>query len=202
MALLKILEVPNPLLKKKSEKIETLTDDLRETLDDMLETMYAAPGVGLAAPQVGLLKRMVVIDVTRDDEPKKPYKMINPVITAHSEKPSRTTKAACRFPNSTPLSNGLKQLPSNTRTKTAKNKRCTRTGCCRSAFSTNWNIWTENCSLTICPKSNAISLSAALKKNAAGNPIPKNENPETVRHGHLADIALFNPRFNCDGTAF
>lgn len=85
MALLKILEVPNPLLKKKSEKIEQITDDIRKTPDDMLEKMYAAPGVGLAAPQVGLLKRMVVIDVTRDDEPKKPYKMINPVITAHSE---------------------------------------------------------------------------------------------------------------------
>lgn len=85
MALLKILEVPNPLLKKKSEKIETVTDEIRKTLDDMLDTMYDAPGVGLAAPQVGLLKRMVVIDVTRDDEPKKPYKMINPVITAHGE---------------------------------------------------------------------------------------------------------------------
>lgn len=85
MALLKILEVPNPLLKKKSEPVKEITDQLRKTLDDMLETMYAAPGVGLAAPQVGLLKRMVVIDVTRDDEPKKPYKMINPVITAHSE---------------------------------------------------------------------------------------------------------------------
>ncbi len=85
MALLKILEIPNPLLKKKSEEIKELNDELRKTLNDMLETMYAAPGVGLAAPQVGLLKRMVVIDVTRDDEPKKPYKMINPVITAHSE---------------------------------------------------------------------------------------------------------------------
>ena len=85
MALLKILEVPNPLLKKKSEPVKEITDQMRKTLDDMLETMYAAPGVGLAAPQVGLLKRMVVIDVTRDDEPKKPYKMINPVITAHSE---------------------------------------------------------------------------------------------------------------------
>ncbi len=85
MALLKILEVPNPLLKKKSEKIETVTDEIRKTLNDMLDTMYDAPGVGLAAPQVGLLKRMVVIDVTRDDEPKKPYKMINPVITSHSE---------------------------------------------------------------------------------------------------------------------
>lgn len=83
MALLKILEVPHPLLKKKCEQVETTDDGLRKTLDDMLETMYAAPGVGLAAPQVGLLKRMVVIDVTRDDEPKKPYKMINPVITAH-----------------------------------------------------------------------------------------------------------------------
>lgn len=85
MALLKILTVPNPLLKKKSEKVEAVTDEIRKTLDDMLETMYDAPGVGLAAPQIGLLKRMVVIDVTRDNEEKQPYKMINPVITAHSE---------------------------------------------------------------------------------------------------------------------
>lgn len=85
MALLKILTVPNPLLKKKSEKVEAVTDEIRKTLDDMLETMYDAPGVGLAAPQIGLLKRMVVIDVTRDNEPDQPYKMINPVITAHSE---------------------------------------------------------------------------------------------------------------------
>ena len=85
MALLKILEVPHPLLKKKSEKIEVITDELRKTLNDMLETMYAAPGVGLAAPQIGLLKRMVVIDVSRENEPKKPYKMINPVIIDHGE---------------------------------------------------------------------------------------------------------------------
>ena len=85
MALLKILEVPNPLLKKKCDPVAEVTDDLRKLMNDMLETMYDAPGVGLAAPQIGILKRVVVIDVTRDNEPKHPYKMVNPVITAHSE---------------------------------------------------------------------------------------------------------------------
>lgn len=85
MALLTILEVPNPLLKKKSNPVEEVTADIRKLTDDMLETMYKAPGVGLAAPQVGILKRIVVIDVTRDDEPKKPYRMINPVILERSE---------------------------------------------------------------------------------------------------------------------
>lgn len=85
MALLKILEVPNPLLKKKCAPVAEVTDGLRELMNDMLETMYDAPGVGLAAPQIGLLQRIVVIDVTRDNEPKHPYKMINPVITDHSE---------------------------------------------------------------------------------------------------------------------
>ena len=85
MALLKILEVPNPVLKKKSAPVETVTNEIRTLLNDMLETMYDAPGVGLAAPQVGILKRVVVIDVTRDNEPKHPYKMINPVIIDHSE---------------------------------------------------------------------------------------------------------------------
>ncbi|MBR1777369.1 MAG: peptide deformylase [Alphaproteobacteria bacterium] len=85
MALLKILEVPNPLLKKKSAPIIEVTEDLRRLMNDMLDTMYDAPGVGLAAPQVGILKRIVVIDVTRENEPKHPYKMVNPVIIAHSE---------------------------------------------------------------------------------------------------------------------
>ena len=85
MALLEILTVPNPLLKRKSEKVEKIDDALRKTLDDMLETMYEAPGVGLAAPQVGLLKRMVVIDVSPENAPKNPYKMINPVIVSHSD---------------------------------------------------------------------------------------------------------------------
>ena len=85
MALLKILEVPNPLLKKKCAPVAEVTDEVRKLMNDMLETMYDAPGVGLAAPQIGLLQRIVVIDVTRDNEPKHSYKMINPIITEHSE---------------------------------------------------------------------------------------------------------------------
>ena len=68
MAILEILEYPNPLLKKKSSKVEKIDDTLRKVLKDMLETMYDDVGVGLAAPQVGLLKRMIVIDVEQDRE--------------------------------------------------------------------------------------------------------------------------------------
>ena len=79
MALLKILEVPNPLLKKKSAPVAEVTDDLRKLMNDMLETMYESNGVGLAAPQVGILKRIVVIDITPDAS--CPHVLINPVIT-------------------------------------------------------------------------------------------------------------------------
>lgn len=85
MALMRILTVPDPLLRRKCAPVGKIDGDLRKTLDDMLETMYAAPGVGLAAPQVGILKRMVVIDVTRDGEERHPYRMIDPVITAASD---------------------------------------------------------------------------------------------------------------------
>lgn len=85
MALLTILEVPNPLLKKKSEPVAQVDGGIRKLTDDMLETMYEAPGIGLAAPQVGVLKRIVVIDVSRENEPRRPYRMINPVIIDRSE---------------------------------------------------------------------------------------------------------------------
>lgn len=85
MALLKILEIPNPLLKKKSVPVKTVTPEIKQLLKDMLETMYDAPGVGLAAPQVGILQRIVVIDVAGKDEPPHPYCMVNPKITDVSE---------------------------------------------------------------------------------------------------------------------
>ncbi|MCQ2966440.1 MAG: peptide deformylase [Alphaproteobacteria bacterium] len=84
MTILNILTVPNLDLKKKCSKVEKIDDEVKKQLDDMLETMYDAPGIGLAAPQVGLLKRMVVIDVSKDGEEKRPYKMINPVIIEKS----------------------------------------------------------------------------------------------------------------------
>ncbi|MCQ2914514.1 MAG: peptide deformylase [Alphaproteobacteria bacterium] len=85
MAILPILVVPNPILKKKCTEIKDINDEIRKNLDDMLETMYDAPGIGLAGPQVGITKRMVVIDVSKDDEAKHPLKMINPKIVNESE---------------------------------------------------------------------------------------------------------------------
>ena len=67
MALLPILTAPDPRLKKKSKPVETVDAEVRQLMDDMLETMYAAPGIGLAAPQVGELKRVIVLDIDRED---------------------------------------------------------------------------------------------------------------------------------------
>ena len=66
----KIVVEPDPILRKKSEFLEKVDDELRRLLDDMLETMYSAPGIGLAAVQVGVLKRAIVIDVSKDKEKK------------------------------------------------------------------------------------------------------------------------------------
>ena len=68
----KIIIEPDPILRKKSQRLETVDDELRKLMDDMLETMYDAPGIGLAAVQIGILKRVVVIDISKADEKKKP----------------------------------------------------------------------------------------------------------------------------------
>ncbi len=99
MSVLKILEIPNPLLKKKSEPVAEITPELQKTLDDMLETMYAAPGVGLAAPQVGILKRMLVIDISDKDEPRNPIFVINPKITKKSEEMEECEEGCLSVPN-------------------------------------------------------------------------------------------------------
>ncbi len=86
MAVLKVYEYPHPILKKKATEVEAVDDELRKFLDDMLETMYHAVGVGLAAPQVGVSKRIVVIDISHDDEDKMdPLYMVNPKIVWKSE---------------------------------------------------------------------------------------------------------------------
>ena len=79
---------PDPILRKKSESLEKVDDELRTLLDDMLETMYAAPGIGLAAVQVGILKRLIVIDISKEKEKKNPIFLINPEIISLSKNTS------------------------------------------------------------------------------------------------------------------
>jgi|TARA_B100001057_G_scaffold351555_1_gene353049 peptide deformylase len=84
----KIVIEPDPILRKKSENLEKVDNELRLLLDDMLETMYAAPGIGLAAVQVGILKRLIVIDISKDKEKKNPIFLINPEIIFKSKNTS------------------------------------------------------------------------------------------------------------------
>jgi peptide deformylase len=78
MTKLKILEFPDPRLRKKAAPVEVVDDALRGLIDDMFETMYEAPGIGLAATQVDVHKRLLVADVTTDNT--DPYALINPTI--------------------------------------------------------------------------------------------------------------------------
>ena len=63
MPLLRILEYPDPVLKKRAASVPNLTGDVATLVESMAETMYAAPGIGLAAPQVGVSQRIIVLDV-------------------------------------------------------------------------------------------------------------------------------------------
>jgi peptide deformylase len=81
MASLPIIVLPDPALRRRSTPIETVDDAVRKLMDDMLETMYAAPGIGLAAVQVGVPKRLVVLDVSdQENDGRHPICMINPEI--------------------------------------------------------------------------------------------------------------------------
>ncbi|CCB63872.1 peptide deformylase [Hyphomicrobium sp. MC1] len=82
MAVLPILTIPDPVLRKISDPVERVDDAVVKLMDDMLETMYAAPGVGLAAPQVGVLRRVVVLDTSDEGEPPNPLAMANPELVA------------------------------------------------------------------------------------------------------------------------
>ena len=85
MALRDILVVPDPRLKQVSAAVDAVDDELRALMDDMLETMYAAPGIGLAAIQVGVPKRVIVMDIARQEEPREPRYFVNPEILWVSE---------------------------------------------------------------------------------------------------------------------
>jgi peptide deformylase len=90
MAILPIVEVPDPRLRQISTPVEAVTDETRALIRDMFETMYAAPGIGLAAIQVGVPKRILVIDLQEPEEEggepvRNPLVFINPEIVEHSE---------------------------------------------------------------------------------------------------------------------
>lgn len=77
--------LPDPLLRLPSAAVDSVDDATRKLAEDMLATMYDAPGIGLAAVQVGVHKRLITIDVSREDEARKPLVLVNPEILWRSE---------------------------------------------------------------------------------------------------------------------
>ena len=95
MALLDILEYPDPRLRTKAEPVVAVDDAVRQLADDMLETMYAAPGIGLAATQVNMHKQLVVIDIS--DLRNDPKVFINPSLDLSGE-PVETDEGCLSVP--------------------------------------------------------------------------------------------------------
>ena len=85
MPLLSIITAPDPRLKATAKPVERVDNSVRRLMDDLLETMYAAPGIGLAAPQVGVLKRVLVVDIAKEGEPRAPIDGRTPEIVWVSE---------------------------------------------------------------------------------------------------------------------
>ena len=104
MAILRILETPNPELRQISCPIDEVDDELRALIADMFETMYDAPGIGLAAVQVGQPIRLLVMDVGEPPEEgaepvKEPRVFINPEIVTHSDDDIPYTEGCLSVPD-------------------------------------------------------------------------------------------------------
>ena len=99
MTIRKILTEPDPFLRKKSLPVKQVDDEIRSLMDDMLETMYAAPGIGLAAVQIGVPKRVIVIDLSKDNKKKEPMYFVNPEIITKSNDDASYEEGCLSVPN-------------------------------------------------------------------------------------------------------
>jgi peptide deformylase len=98
MTIKPLIILPDPILRQVSDPVERIDDAVRAFADDMLETMYDAPGIGLAAIQVGVPRRMLVIDLAKEDEPKNPLVFINPQILSTSDELSLYEEGCLSIP--------------------------------------------------------------------------------------------------------
>lgn len=108
MAIREIVTVPDPVLRRKAQKVTKFDAKLQTLIDDMVETMRQAPGVGLAAPQIGVLEQIIVVEYFENEEdeeredaeaaPKRLYVVINPEITRTSTEKVTGTEGCLSIP--------------------------------------------------------------------------------------------------------
>ncbi len=99
MALKKILTEPNKVLRQVSKSVEKVTKEEQKLMDDMLESMYHANGIGLAAIQIGVPKRIIVMDIAKNDEKRNPMYFVNPVIKNKNKDLSTYEEGCLSVPN-------------------------------------------------------------------------------------------------------
>ena len=94
-----ILTEPNPILRQVYKSVEKVGKDEQQLMDTMLETMYSANGIGLAAIQIGIPKRIIVMDLSKDDNNKEPRYFVNPVIKNKDKAKSTYEEGCLSVPN-------------------------------------------------------------------------------------------------------
>jgi len=99
MSVKKILIEPNKLLRQISKPVEKVGNEERALMKDMLDTMYDAPGIGLAAIQIGVPRRIIVMDISRDENKKEPRYFVNPVIKNKNEEKAKYEEGCLSVPD-------------------------------------------------------------------------------------------------------
>ena len=99
MTVKRIITEPNPLLRQVSKPVSSVGPEERKLMDDMLDTMYDANGIGLAAIQIGIPKRIIVLDISKDEKIKEPRYFVNPVIKKKDINKSTYEEGCLSVPN-------------------------------------------------------------------------------------------------------
>ena len=99
MSVRKILTEPNKLLRQISKPVDKVGDEEKTLMDDMIDTMYDAPGIGLAAIQIGVPKRIIVMDISRDENIKEPRYFVNPIIKNRNKEEARYEEGCLSVPD-------------------------------------------------------------------------------------------------------
>ena len=99
MAVKTIITEPNKILRQVSKPVDSVGKDEQSLMDDMLETMYAANGIGLAAIQIGIPKRIIVMDISKDENKREPRYFVNPIIINRDKLKSTYEEGCLSVPN-------------------------------------------------------------------------------------------------------
>ena len=99
MSIKTIITEPNKILRQKSLPVDKVGKEEQQLMDDMLETMYNANGIGLAAIQIGVPKRIIVMDISKNDEKNNPMYFVNPLIKNKVSEISTYEEGCLSVPN-------------------------------------------------------------------------------------------------------